>query len=426
MPTGRSESDTTESDYPSDGKNPFEGRGPSSEESVNGQAGGDPQHTEQADTTAEDPRAEPADDSPAPSEPEGTPDAGNEADTTAQEPTSGEETPTEEIPEDGDVDDSTEEVEASREDTDAPSEDAEPEEDELQVPFQYHGTEPDDEEHEDYVFISGVDPDQRYETVEDFVNSHEELLEHQSRQHEQIERLQSTLAEERASKEGDRAEMETKLSLYEETLGEDQIVEVMAERHMPEKFQGLNKEDVPADQQEEYIRARTKAEIQAEQELEEAEEARTQAQETAQERQERVQARIDEATERLEQVDHERLGLGEEEAEKYAAQALAEMSPEGSDKNAFDVAHQVYALNELLPDSVQFGESDAELAFDLLIDAVGAKAQQLKQQEMESRASKIRKKQQPRSQSRATPEPASEGSARREPGNPTETFRNAG
>lgn len=418
MPTGARGSDTTGSQFP-DGQQPFKGREASPEEKV----GEDVQQRDTSDTT-EDSRAEPADAESDESESGWQPDVGEEADTTAEEPTAGE---TDAGDEASDVDGEAErEPEPSREDEDVPSEDPEGEtgEDEMDVPFKYHGTEPDNEEHEDYVFISGVDPDQRYEDTEDLIHAHENLLEHQERQHEQIQNLQDTLANERAEKEGDMAEMKAKLNVLEENLDEDDLTAMLADRYMPEEFQGMSKDDVPASQQEEFIRARTKAELKAEEELEQTQSARQEAQETAQERQERIQHRIDEATQRLDEVDAGRLGLSDQEAEKYVPEALSEMSPEGSEKNAFDVAHRLYAMNELVPDEVGFSDQDAEMAFDLLIDAVGARARQLKQEEMQSRSEKIQKKQS-RSQSRATPEPATGESASREPGRPTETFRKA-
>jgi hypothetical protein len=294
------------------------------------------------------------------------------------------------------------------------------------VPFKYHGTEPEDEEHEDFVFISETDPDQRYETVEDLVHGVENQIEHINRQHQQIDSLQEQLANARAEQEGEVAEMRAKLNLYEDKLGTDQVTEALAERHMPEKFQGLSEEDVPADQQKEFLRAQWEAERQAEQELEEAESKREAAQQKAEERQERIQGAIQEANQFLEGVDHERLGLGQDEAERYATEALSELTPEDAEVNHFDLAHQLLVMPTVLPDEVDFGEKEARLAAEGLIDTVAAKAKELKREEMQSRTDKIKRKQS-RGRSRAdNPEPAKQGSARREPGqDPKKTFRNA-
>lgn len=427
MPTGNDSSDTTEPEFPSDGTNPFEGKSPSPAESnapSEGGAEGGQQRAEQPDTTGGDTGAEPAKGAQAQSESEAQPSVGNEADTTAEEPTPGDEArrdgeSTDSRPEEGDADEA--DTEAAE---DAPE--GEPEEEAgLDVPFKYHGTEPGGEEYEDYVFISEVDPDQRYEDVEDLVNGVENQIQHIDRQHNQIQTLQSQLAEARAGQEGEVAEMRAKLSIYEDELGEDRIVEALADRHMPDKFQGLSKEEVPADEQEEYIRARTKAEIQAEDELEEAEAARTEAQEEAKSRQERVQGAIEEANDFLERLDHEDLGLEQEEAERYAAEALSQMAPEDTEMNHLDLAHRVLVMPELLPDAADFSKEEARLVADGLVEAVGAKARELKRQEMQSRTSKIRTKQS-RSRSRADdPEPSSSESARRQPGKPKETFMNA-
>lgn len=440
MPTGNDSSDTTEPEFPSDGTNPFEGKSPSPAESNSspqeGSSGaeGGQQRAEQPDTTGGDTGAEPAKGAQPQSESEAQPSVGDEADTTVEEPTPGDEArrdgeSTDSRPEDSGADEADTEAaedEAAESEADEDTPEGEPEEEaDLDVPFQYHGTEPDGEEYEDFVFISEVDPDQRYEDVEDLVNGVENQIQHIDRQHNQIQTLQSQLAEARAEQEGEVAEMRAKLSIYEDELGEDQIVEALADRHMPDKFQGLSKEEVPADEQEEYIRARTKAEIQAEDELEEAEAARTEAQEEAKSRQERVQGAIEEANDFLERLDHEDLGLEQEEAERYAAEALSQMAPEDTEMNHLDLAHRVLVMPELLPEAADFSKEEAQLVADGLVEAVGATARELKRQEMQSRTSKIQTKQS-RSRSRADdPEPASSESARRQPGKPKETFMNA-
>jgi hypothetical protein len=429
MPTGNEGSDTTESEFPSDGTNPFKGKSPSPTE-TNGQLDEGSQRAEQADTTAGDTGAEPAEGAQDTPDPEAQPTVGETADTTAEEPTQGEEPRAESEEGAPEEDVSEEDAPTGTQDDSEPSAEDAPEDgtdEEMDVPFKYHGTEPEEEKYEDYVFISEVDPDQRYEDVESFVNAHENLLQHSERKHEQVQSLQEQLADARAEQEGEVAEMRAKLNLYEEKLGTDQVTEALAERHMPEKFQGLSEEDVPADQQKEFLRAKWEAERKAEGELEEAEEKRTRAQEQAQKRQKRVQERIQQANEFLEGVDHERLGLGQEEAERYATEALSELTPEDAEVNHFDLAHQMLVMPELLPDEVDFGEREAQLAAEGLIDAVGAKAKELKREEMQSRTDKIQRKQS-RSRSRAdNPEPATQESARREPGqDPKKTFRNAG
>lgn len=433
-----------DSAYPRDGQNQFVGKSASPAETVG------EQQSQPADTT-EETGTEPAEPERSTSDSDGPPGVDDVGDTTSAESTpstdqlsgSGDE------PEagDGDVTEATGESQPDQppsEDTDAPTDGAEtsqdetagdepsgegsPDEEAAEGPaFQYHGTEPESEEHEDYAYISGVDPDQRYETVEDLVHSHEELLQHTDRQQDQVQRLQEKVTDLQATKEGELEEAKAKLSLYEEQLGEDQIVDALAERHMPEEFQGLTREDVPADQEEEFLRARWEAEKQAEEQLEEAQAAKEEAEETARERRQRLKSRADEAADFLESVGYEDLGVDAKD-EPYVKEAVADLTPDGmeEEKNVFDIAYDIYTMAELVPDEFGVGSQEAEAAAEYLVELVGHKARAKKRQEMESRAEKIQTQSGGPSASRASePEPAQQESATREVKSPETTFRRA-
>lgn len=438
MATSQQGSDTTESSqYPSDGTNSFVDKSPSPAE----KAGEDAQSSG-ADTTAESQETEPVDPDRRSSTSEGPPGVDDSTDTTQEESKPSEDAPEADSEPEGEV---TGDELSAQDDPSSPSEDetrategedapegrsdesGEASPDESQGPVvQYHGTEPDGDEYEDYAFISGVDPDQRYETVEDMVNGHEELIQHSHRQRDQIESLQEKVTDLQATKEGEVEEMRAKLSVYEDQLGEDQIVDALAERHMPEEYQGLSREDVSSENEEEYLRAKWEAERKAEEELEEAQAAREEAESKAIERQERYQERVDNATEWLQSVDHERLGVDPKD-EEYVREAIADLTPDEmqDEANVFDLAHMIRTAPALMPDEANIGPEKADAISEMLVDAVGAKAREQKRQAMQSRSDKI-KKAQSRSGSRAPdPEPAKQESATREPGRPEQTFRKA-
>ena len=436
MATSATGSDTTESDvYPSDGKNTFKGKSPSSAEKAEEDA------QPQSDTTDGN-EAEPVDPDRRSSTSEGARGSDDATDTTEAESRPGEDA----SPEEGDGvmgQDLSEqggephgEDDASRDgepdgtaESDATGEEAEGESPEAPdgPVVQYHGTEPEDGDYEDYAFISGVDPDQRYETVEDMVNGHEELIQHSHRQRDQIGTLQEKMADLQAAREGEVEEMRTKLSIYEEQLGEDEILGAIAQRHMPEEFQGLSREDVEADREEEFLRAKWKAEEDAKEELEKIESAREEAQSSARERQEEYRQRAEDAQEWLETVDHDRLGVSQSD-EEYVREAIGELTPEEmqGQANVFDLAHQIRTIPALMPDEAGLGAEKANAISEMLIEAVGAKARERKRDAMKSRSEKITKKAQSRSGSRAPdPEPAQQETATRTPGRAEETFRKA-
>jgi len=433
--------------FPDDGQNAFAGRSASEAEKTYDDP---PQETEQSQQDAERQRAterdttrddservgpatggeDAAQSGSGSSDPNAEPSRDSDADTTAGEETVGEQALSDDVSEseeaDASGDSEAERPEDTSGDVDSDSEEA-PTDD--GPPVKYHGTEPEDEEYEDYVFISEVDPNQRYETVEDWVNSHEELLQHTDRQQGAIERLQNKVTTLQAEQEGKRAELEKKVSMYEDHLSEDQLADALADQYMPEEFQGLQKEDVPAERQEEYIKAKAKAEMKAEEELEATEEARASATEQAKEKRQRIQDRGESAQEFLESVTMEDLGLDGQD-EPYVREALSELTVEGEqgERNAFDVAYFMEIMKEFVPEELNIGEQDLDMVQTALVDHVGALARQKKREAAQNRADKVQRRQEPTQASRAsTPEPASQESAGRKPGtqSPAETFRQA-
>lgn len=437
MPNGSTDSDSTESDYPSRADNPFDGR--KSEAEAQAEQAAPAQNGEQRETpdsTGNAQRAEPADSASDSSDREGAPSRGPEADSTAERPTEGDDPP-----ENGEVDgqpsseeDSPSEdagTEAEGDAEDPPAEGADdPSEESDQPPFQYHGTEPEDEEHEDYVFISEVDPDQRYETVEDLVNGVENHIENSQRNYERAERFQERLTEVQSKMEGEVAELKAENALFRERLGDDDLVDMLADKHMPEKFQGLRRDEVADAEREEYLEARGAAKKAARDELEEMEQVREERQEQARERRENLNERVEEATEFLESVDVETLGLGDaENGEAIAAEAVNRLTNgDPGDENArtpFDLAHTLYWLPDVLPDEVDFGHEEAERAARMLAEnAVRDEARRVREEKRQSRADKIRRVGDRRGTEKSgeeKPEKATETSAGREPkmeGNP--------
>lgn len=444
MPNGNAESDSTDSDYPSRADQPFQGRKSEAEAQANGEQRGG------SDSTGEE-SAEPATSASGPSTQEGAPTRGSDADSTTAEPTDGDE-----APQNGEVTGAAREngeAQAEREDTgtDAPQDASEedpagepapeeggeaeptgedPSEDGAQEerPFQYHGTEPEDEEYEDFVFISEVDPDQRYETVEDLVNGVENHIEHVNRQNQRVERLQSRLTEVQSEMEGEVAELKAENALYRDRLGDEELVDMIAENHMPEKFQGLREDEVSEAEREEYLEARGAAKQKAREDLQEMEETREERQERARERRENIESRVEEATEFLDRIDTEALGLDDaENGEAIAAEAVSRLTngdPEDGGMTPMDLAHTIYYLPDMLPEEINFSHEDAETAAELVaINAVRDEARRIREERRSSRADKIRRMGSRRGEENgeAQPEKATETSSGREPkmtGNP--------
>lgn len=427
MPESATESDTTGSRYPDEATNAFAGRKSEAER----QQEAEQQHSD-GDTTPKD-SAEPAPSDADSSNQQEAPSDESEADTTADGPAEGDEAP-DATDADGEVEAEADEAGAESEDT-ADAEGEEPEDgDELPGDrvWQYHGTEPEDEEYEDYAYISGYDPDQRYQSEEDLVNAHENLLQLKDQQHQQLETLQEQLKNARAEKEGETEELRAKVNLFEEQFEDEELIDMMADRYMPEKFQGLSEDDIAEENLKEFYRARAKAETEAEQEWEKVQSRKEEAADNARDREERLRDRTSDAEEFLESEVDEILDIEGENSQQYIEEAVSRLTPDGEEaSNPIDLVYKAVVSSVVTPDSnVGFDSEESERIARLAAKGLAAEAEQIRQEEIQKRSERVKKKSRSatRGSSGPTPEKATESSSKRtvRDDNPRETFRKAG
>lgn len=372
---------------------------------------------------------------------------GGEPDPSAEQPgedssaaTTGEETETAEpAAEDGSEPDGDAESEAA-EAGEGPEMDEAGEEAELEKPFQYIG--PDEEELDDevgdYVFVSEVDPSQRYETVDDLVAGYENLLEHRNRVSRERDQLQERTQNLQTDLEKQTKELEAEVSAFREAVGDEALKDVLKDQHMPDEFQGLSEEDITDhDRLREYIRAEQEAENQAEQEIERMNERVNQEVEQTEEFRERFRNRTEEADAFVDSIGHEDLGLqSQQEAETIVPEVVSEMEEEMG-VNPVDLIFNVKAgvYEDFVPSvPSEDGEGEeplvsadeADRAAELMVDGLRQRVQEKKQEKYESRTSRVQTSRKQKTAASTEVEPAEgSGEETRDVGNPHKAFRTA-
>lgn len=266
-------------------------------------------------------------------------------------------------------------------------------------PIQYLGI-PEEEipEHQkDFAFISAVDPNTRLETVEDVFDSYERLIDYKGRLKSQNQNLQAELARVKQVQDGTVEELRTKLNLYEEQLGEQDLVSVLKQKHMPDKFQGLSEDDLTdPDQQREFYRAEAEAKVKAEQELAERDAKLQKRRQREDERAQEIKDNAKKATEYLAEIDHERLGVPEDVLmEGGLARDIIQQASPGEDQNVFHVAHALLT---------EHGEAMKPVV-DLLIAGLSKKIHEAMDEQRASRMKRIKRRTKKTSSS-STPPPS--------------------
>jgi hypothetical protein len=249
-----------------------------------------------------------------------------------------------------------------------------------------------------YAFISAEDPNTRLETVEDVFNAYENLIGYKKRLKSQNKNLQSEMARLKQVSDGTMEELRTKINLYESELGEKDLAEMAAKKHMPEKFQGLSEEDInDPDELREFYRAEAKAKVKAEQEIEKREAKLKAKRKKEEDRAEEIADNASMASDYLEGIDHERLGVPEEAImEGGIADEVIKSATVGEDETIFHVAHGLLT---------EHGESMKPVV-ELLIDGLSAKIHEAMDQQRATRLERIKKKKSKKSPS-STPPPSS-------------------
>jgi len=306
-----------------------------------------------------------------------------------------------------------------------PEEGDQPEGREQEKPFHYNGLSEEEAENfdgdpDEYVFISGVDDGETaYKEVPDMVEGFEKLQQHRQRLEQENSDYKSRMAEMKAEKEKTVEELRAKVNVFQDAYG-DNLAEVLAERHMPEEFQGKTEEDFEdVDTLTDFKAARQRAIEKAEDEVEDMQSEAEEAGDEAKQRQEALEKARDEAVSWVDDIredPEERFDLPEDDIDVLLPEVFNDMSEVVEDEETGE-KQKVTPLFRAQRLKALGHDKEAEL----IIDLIGERMKSLKDQRRKEIEDNTKQK---RTYRTPDPEPAEEPSEEptREVGNPRESF----
>jgi len=289
------------------------------------------------------------------------------------------------------------------------------------APFRYIGPKDFDEDEEEYVFVSAVDPKTRYKDVPSLVEGVENQIRHIRQIQSENQDYKQRLVEAQSQKASTEEELQSKVAFYEDHLGDD-LEQVLTSRYMeteyPE-FAGLDRSDIEdPDDLVRYGEARAMARQKAENQIAEREKQMEDRRKEREKREEERLNRINAAKDWVEDVranKSDRFDLPEEDVQTLLPEVMDEMQTTIEGPNG-EVAVDPFFLAQR--QVAQGNEKEAEMILEL----VGLKMQRLKDQRRKAVEERMSK----RTYRKPKPQPREEPAKKESPiGDPFASFEDA-